>query len=97
MLTRRHLIVIFIMLAIFGACTIFNTGSFNIYRKNLQADIDAGLNRTVTVYTSTGVPIKSWHGKIDLASNDNWINMLIDGNRRIIIKGGITIVEEHVE
>lgn len=97
MLTRRYLIAIFIMLAIFGACTLFNTGSFNIYRKNLQADMSAGLNRTVTVYTSTGVPIKSWHGKIDLAPNDNWINMLIDGNKRIIIKGGITIVEEHVE
>ena len=97
MLTRRHLIAIFIMLAIFGACTLFNTGSFNIYRKNLQADMGAGLNRTVTVYTSTGVPIKLWHGKIDLAPNDNWVNMLIDGNKRIVIKGGITIVEEHVE
>lgn len=97
MLTRRHLIAIFIMLAIFGACTLFNTGSFNIYRKNLQADMGAGLNRTVTVYTSTGVSIKSWHGKIDLVPNDNWVNMLIDGNKRIVIKGGITIVEEHVE
>lgn len=93
--TRRYTIVAFILLAAFGLYVIFNTGSVNIYRKNLQADIGAGLNRTVTVYSNTGVPIRTWKGKIDLASNDHWVNMLIDGDKRIVIKGGITIVEEH--
>ena len=74
---------------------IYNTGSVNIYKKNLEADFGAGLDRTVTVYTNTGVPIKTWKGKIDLANHDKWVNMLINGDKRVVIKGGITIVEEH--
>ena len=93
--TRRYTIVAFILLATFGLYGIFNTGSVNLYRKNLEADIGAGLNRTVTVYSNTGVPIRTWKGKIDLAPNDNLVNMLINGDKRIVIKGGITIVEEH--
>ena len=93
--TRRHAIVAFIVCAVLGLYVIFNTGSVNLYRKNLQADIRGGLNRTVTVYSNTGVPIRTWKGKIDLAPNGNLVNMLIDGDKRIVIKGGITIVEEH--
>ena len=93
--TRRHAIVAFIVCAALGLYVIINTGSVNLYRKNLQADIRGGLNRTVTVYSNTGVPIRTWKGKIDLAPNDNLVNMLIDGDKRIVIKGGITIVEEH--
>ena len=93
--TRRHVVIAFIVCAALGLYLIFNTGSVNLYRKNLEADIGAGLNRTVTVYSNTGVPIRTWKGKIDLAPNDNLVNMLIDGNKRIVIKGGITIVEEH--
>ena len=91
----KRIIVLFVACALLGLYIIFNTGSVNIFKKNLQADIGAGLNRTVTVYTNTGIPIKTWQGKIDIACNDNWVNMLINGDKRIIIKGGITIVKEH--
>lgn len=91
----KRILVLFIACALLGLCIIFNTGSVNVIKKNLQADLGAGLNRTVTVYTNTGIPIKTWRGKIDLAYSDNWVNMLINGDKRIIIKGGITIVEEH--
>lgn len=91
----KRIIILFVACALLGLYIIFNTGSVNIFKKNLQADFGAGLNRTVTVYTNTGIPIKTWRGKIDLACNDNWVNMLINGEKRIVIKGGITIVEEH--
>lgn len=89
------LAMMFVAIVLTIGYLIFNTGSMNAYKKNLQADIRGGLTRTVTVYSSNGIPIKSWEGTIDIASNDNWVNMLINGERKVIIKGGITIVEEH--
>lgn len=94
-MSTQRFVIIFAICAMLGLYMIFNTGSMNIWKKNMQADIGAGLNRTVTVYTNTGVPIKTWTGKIDLADDEHVINMLINGNRRVIIQGGITIVEEN--
>ena len=73
---------------------IFNTGSVNIFKKNMEADLGGGLDRIVTIYSVTGTPIKSWEGKIDLADYNGGINMLINGNRRVVLRGGIVIVEE---
>ena len=53
-----------------------------------------GLERTVTVYSATGIPIRTWSGRIDLDKSEREVSMIIDGKHRVIIKGGTTIVEE---
>ena len=62
--------------------------------KNLNADIKGGLQRVVTVYSYSGAPIRSWRGKIDLSSSTKEVNMIIDNDKRVIIQGGVVIVEE---
>ena len=62
--------------------------------KDFNADIKGGLQRVVTVYSYSGAPIRSWHGKIDLSSSTKEVNMIIDNDKRVIIQGGVVIVEE---
>lgn len=62
--------------------------------KNFNADINGGLQRIVTVYSYSGAPIRSWQGKIDLSSSTKEVNMIIDNDKRVIIQGGVVIVEE---
>lgn len=61
--------------------------------KSMSSDIGGGLNRTVTLYDNTGKEIKSWHGKIDLESNDQEVFFDLNG-KRVIIQGGIVVSEE---
>ena len=62
--------------------------------KDLSADVHGGLKRVVTVYSYSGAPIRSWHGKIDLSRSTNEVNMIIDNDKRVIIQGGVVVVEE---
>lgn len=48
---------------------------------------------TETLYDNTGKEIKSWHGKIDLESNDQEVFFDLNG-KRVIIQGGIVVSEE---
>lgn len=61
--------------------------------KSMSSDIGGGLDRTVTLYDNTGKEIKSWHGKIDLESNDQEVFFDLNG-KRVIIQGGIVVSEE---
>ena len=62
--------------------------------KTLKSDVTGGLNRTVTVYSENGIPIKSWSGKFDVSDSENEVFFDVDG-KRVIIQGGIIINEEN--
>lgn len=62
--------------------------------KSTVSDWTGGLNRTVTVYSYDGNPIKSWTGKFDVQPRENSILFDKDG-KRVIIYGGIIINEEN--
>lgn len=72
------------------------TGCASMQRdmKTISSDWSGGLNRTVTVYDYNGDPIQSWTGKIDLSESDNETWFDLDG-KRIIIQGGIIIIQEN--
>jgi hypothetical protein len=55
-----------------------------------------GLERTVTVYDEHGDVLQEWHGTFDLDSNDQEIYFDVEG-RRVVIQGGIVIVQEETE
>ena len=62
--------------------------------KSFESDVNGGLNRTVTLYSTTGEKIKGWDGRIDLSQSEEEIMFDLDG-RRVIIHGGIVVVEEN--
>lgn len=62
--------------------------------KSWESDYGGGLNRIVTVYDYEGDVIKQWKGKFDLEETDQEIYFDDQNNKRVIIQGGIVIVEE---
>ena len=69
------------------------TGTQERGLKNIKSNWTGGLNRTITVYDYNGKPIKTWEGKIDISDAKDETDFIVDG-KRIIIHGGITIIEE---
>ena len=69
------------------------TEEFKRELKTVQSDWTGGLNRTVTVYSETGTPIKAWSGKFDVSDSENEVWFDRNG-KRVIIHGGIVINEE---
>lgn len=61
--------------------------------KSVGSNMSGGLNRTVTLYDNVGNKLKSWHGKIDLESNDQEVFFDLN-DKRVIIQGGIVVSEE---
>ena len=82
------------VLAIVTVCGLAGCSSFSRNVKSAVSDYSGGLNRTVTLYDNTGNEIKSWHGKIDLESNDQEVFFDLNG-KRVIIQGGIVVSEEN--
>lgn len=81
------------VLAIVTVCGLAGCSSFSRNVKSAVSDYSGGLNRTVTLYDNAGNEIKSWHGKIDLESNDQEVFFDLNG-KRVIIQGGIVVSEE---
>lgn len=96
-ITRRKAVYIAALvvsvLAIVTVCGLAGCSSCSRSVKSVTSDIDGGLDRTVTLYDNTGNEIKSWHGKIDLESNDQEVFFDLNG-KRVIIQGGIVVSEE---
>ena len=61
--------------------------------KSISSDFDGGLERKVTLYSNTGEELDSWEGKLDLSSSEEEIFFDLNG-KRVIIHGGIVVVEE---
>lgn len=68
-------------------------GSCKRIAKNIDSDIHAGVERVATLYDYNGKVIKRWEGKMDL-SNSSIETYLLIGEKRVIIHGGIMVVEE---
>lgn len=81
------------ILAIVIVCGLTGCSSCSRSVKSISSDIDGGLDRTVTLYDNAGNKLKSWHGKIDLESNDQEVFFDLNG-KRVIIQGGIVVSEE---
>ena len=87
-------VVLFLGLGFLMLRPVVFAGSRDRWLKDFTADVRGGLKRTVTVYSYSGAPIKQWQGKIDLSASTNEVNMIIDNDKRVIIQGGVVVVEE---
>lgn len=68
-------------------------GSLQRFVGDIGSDIKGGINRKAILYSNDGKVIKTWEGKIDLSKSTRETYMIVDG-KRIIIHGGIMVVEE---
>ena len=82
------IILVVICIALMSSC-----GSCKRARKNIESNINAGVERTATLYDYNGKAIKKWEGKIDMSSSQVETYLLV-GDKRVIIHGGIMLVEE---
>lgn len=68
-------------------------GSVKRFSKTVESNLGGGLPRIVTLYDEQGRLLRQWRGKIDVADETNVFDFIYNG-RRIIIQGGITVIEE---
>ena len=94
LLTCVCIVFLFLGLGFLMLRPVVFAGSRDRWLKDFTADVRGGLKRTVTVYSYSGAPIKQWQGKIDLSASTNEVNMIIDNDKRVIIQGGVVVVEE---
>ena len=85
--------VIALMLCLCTAKAVEYVGSVKRFTQNMESKLDGGLPRIVTVYDEHGHLLRQWRGKIDVADDTNVLDFIYNG-RRIIIQGGITVIEE---
>ena len=87
------IIILLLMLVAFGTLAVLNVGSVKRTAKSFESNVGGGLNRVATLYDYNGRPLKQWNGKIDMSNSTNEVDFFID-NKRIIIHGGIFVLEE---
>ena len=78
-----------------GVCifAMSSCGSCKRFIKDTETNIKAGTERTATLYDYNGNAIRKWEGKIDMSESHTETYLLV-GEKRIIIHGGIMVVEE---
>lgn len=83
----------FLLLGVVCVGIVNQTGSVRRFSKGIESNFGGGLNRTVTLYDNNGSIIRQWTGKVDMSEATDETDMIING-KRVIIHGGITVVEE---
>ena len=68
-------------------------GSCKRFTKDMETNIRAGVERTAILYDYNGKIIKKWEGKIDMSESRTETYLLV-GDKRVIVHGGIMVVEE---
>lgn len=63
--------------------------------KDVKSDLSGGLERTLTVYTADGEVLKTYKGKIDLASTEGGIVKFdLNGQRIMYYNCYVEVIEE---
>ena len=61
--------------------------------KSFKSNIGGGLDRTIILYDYNGKEIRRWTGNIDLSNSELETDFILEG-KRVIIQGGIRVIEE---
>lgn len=91
---KAMFVAIFVAMAI--AATMLLSGCESLKRgfKTLGSDYTGGLDRTAILYDYNGKEIKRWEGRFDVSDDQDVVSFDLNG-KRVIIKGGITVIEEN--
>ena len=85
--------VALVLLLVMMIGSYFRRSSVQRAAKDLKAEYLGGLKRKVTLYSYDGKVLKEYRGRIDLTNSENELQFELNG-KRIIIHGGIAVVEE---
>ena len=85
---RKAIAVVALALALTGCGAEFDRSV-----KSAQSNLSGGLERRVTLYSTTGEVLGTWEGKIDLSQSEDETLFDLDG-KRVVIHGGIVLAEE---
>ena len=72
---------------------VLNSASCQRELKSIHSDFGGGIERTVTIYDYNGNVVREWHGTFDIAEDNQEVYFDLDG-KRIIVQGGIIVIEE---
>ena len=88
----RKLIVVSLLIAsvLFAGCT----GEQKRGIKSIKSNWTGGLKRVVTLYDYNGKIVQRWQGNIDMSNSEKETDFILNGNKRVVIHGGITVIEE---
>jgi len=78
-----------IMMLTFTGCA-----SWNRAMKSFGSDVTGGLNRTVIVYSLSGVELNRYEGKIDVQESDNKVLFDLNGKRTTIYNATVVVQEQ---
>lgn len=83
------------VLFVFMAAVLSGCAEWDRVVKDFDSNMDGGLDRTVTVYDSSGNQIAVYEGKIDIEDSEygNKVKFDLDG-KRVILYNCSVIVEE---
>lgn len=88
------LMITAIVLVILAICA-SSCASLGRAGKDLKSDLSGGLERTLTVYTADGEVLKTYKGKIDLASTEGGIVKFdLNGQRIMYYNCYVEVIEE---
>ena len=85
-----------ILVAMAIAVIVFLSGCESLKRgfKTLGSNYTGGLDRTAILYDYNGKEIRRWEGRFDVSDEQDVVSFDLNG-KRVIIKGGITVIEEN--
>ena len=84
-------------LIIIPLIAIMLTGCASLQRagKDIKSDMNGGLERIVTVYTANGEVLKTYEGKIDLASTEGgYVKFDLNGQRIMYYNCYVEVIEK---
>ena len=86
---KLFFISLLIVSVLFAGCT----GEQKRGIKSIKSNWTGGLNRVVTLYDYNGKVVQKWSGNIDMSNSEKETDFILNG-KRIVIHGGITVIEE---
>lgn len=88
-LTITAIVLAMILISVTGCASLGRVG------KDIKSDLNGGLERTLTVYTADGEVLKTYKGKIDLASTEGGIVKFdLNGQRIMYYNCYVEVIEE---
>lgn len=91
----RRKIITLILMTVLMIAVLCGCASLGRAGKDLKSDLNGGLERTLTVYTADGEVLKTYEGKIDLASTEGGIVKFdLNGQRIMYYNCYIEVIEK---
>lgn len=84
--------ILFSVISLISLLFVYGCKSYQQGMKSLKS-FTIGVERTVTLYSASGAPIKTWNGRINIKDAGGGIRFIVDD--KVITISGTYLVEEN--